>query len=81
MDERDLVFRSAIAKILRLHYVSPRGRQEKRKKGENRLAKEARTARQTKNEEARQAWRTEYGNSQLVRGRLPRLKYRQFLRF
>lgn len=42
----------------------------------------ARTARQTKNEEAtRQAWRAEYGNSQLIRGRPPCLKYRQFLRF
>lgn len=76
----DLVFRSAIGQKFyttsTLRFFERTSRQKEGKGGI------ARTARQTKNEEAtRQAWRAEYGNSQLIRGRPPCLKYRQFLRF
>lgn len=59
-------------------------REDVRTKGKRRLSRRRRgdeRARRKTKRRARQAWRAEYGNSQLIRGRLPCLKYRQFLRF
>lgn len=53
--------------------IEERGRRDKRKKRESRRRRRARTQR-ARRKTKRQAWRAEYGNSQLVRGRLPALK-------